>query len=83
MSVLTLIAEEIVPLFGIDSLFACVHVDIDWMRSCPCLALIVYDLVFVLTWIEEEIMPMFGIDSLRSCVRADIDRGRDSACVWH
>ena len=27
--VLTLIAEEIVPMFGIDSLFACVNVDID------------------------------------------------------
>ena len=29
MSVLTLIADEIVPMFGIDSLIACVHVNID------------------------------------------------------
>ena len=83
MSVLTLIAEEIVPLFGIDSLFACVHVDIDWMRSCPCLALIVYVLVSVLTLILEEIVPVFGNDSLLACVCVDIDRGRNRANVWH
>ena len=45
------------------------------MRSSPCLALIVYDLVSVLTLIGEEIVPVFGIDSLRACVRADIDSG--------
>ena len=35
VSMLTLIAEEIVPLFGIDSLLACVHdVDIDSYHDC-------------------------------------------------
>ena len=29
VSVLTLIADEIVPMFGIDSLIACVRVNID------------------------------------------------------
>ena len=34
MSVLTLIAEENVPMFGFDSLLACVHVDIDSYHDC-------------------------------------------------
>ena len=48
VSELTLIADEIMPVFGIDGLQACVRVDIDsWMRSCLCLALMVYKLVSV------------------------------------
>ena len=53
------------------------------MRSCPCLALIVYVLVSVLTLILEEIVPVFGNDSLLACVCVDIDRGRNHAHVWH
>ena len=53
------------------------------MRSSPCLALIVYDLVSVLTLIGEEIVPVFGDDSLLACVHVDIDRGRNRAHVWH
>ena len=48
---------------GIDSLQACVRVDIK----------IAEEIVPVLTLIADEIVLVFGIDSLQACVRVDID----------
>ena len=36
VNMLTLIADEIMPMFGIDSLRSCVRADIDIGRDCAC-----------------------------------------------